>query len=71
MNFRMTTYILGLLLAFEGAFMAVPVLTAAVYHEPELLLFAVTALLCLAAAYGISIAILAMGIVRRSPGDPQ
>ena len=29
------------------------------------------ALLCLAAAYGISIAILAMGIVRRSPGDPQ
>ena len=54
MNFRMTTYILGLLLAFEGAFMAVPVLTAAVYHEPELLLFAVTALLCLAAGFLLS-----------------
>lgn len=54
MNFRMTTYILGLLLAFEGAFMAVPVLTAAVYHEPELLLFAVTALICLAAGFLLS-----------------
>ena len=54
MNFRMTIYIFGLLIAFEGAFMAVPVLTAAVYHEPELLLFAVTALICLTAGFVIT-----------------
>ena len=54
MNFRMTIYILGLLLAFEGAFMALPTLTAAVYHEPELMLFAVTALICLIAGFVIT-----------------
>ena len=43
MNIRMTIYILGILLIFEGGFMAVPTATAAVYHEPELLLFAILA----------------------------
>lgn len=49
MNIRMTGYILGILLFFEGIFMLVPTLTAAVYHEPELLLFAVIAGICIAA----------------------
>ena len=43
MNIRMTIYILGILLIFEGGFMAVPTATAAYFHEPELLLFAVIA----------------------------
>lgn len=43
MNIRMTIYILGILLIFEGGFMAVPTATAAVYHEPELLLFVILA----------------------------
>ena len=43
MNIRMTIYILGILLIFEGGFMAVQTATAAVYHEPELLLFAILA----------------------------
>ncbi len=47
MNYRMTIYILGLLLAFEGAFMAVPLLTAAVYGEHEILIFAAVAAACL------------------------
>ncbi|MCQ2416287.1 MAG: TrkH family potassium uptake protein [Oscillospiraceae bacterium] len=47
MNLRMTSYILGLLLLFEGAFMMIPTITAAVYHEQELLMFAVIALSCM------------------------
>ncbi|MBQ6041717.1 MAG: TrkH family potassium uptake protein [Oscillospiraceae bacterium] len=54
MNLRMTGYIIGLLLAFEGAFMAVPTLTAAIYREPQLFLFALTALLCLLAGFLIT-----------------
>ena len=54
MNLRMTVYIIGLLLAFEGAFMAVPTLTAAIYREPQLLLFALTALFCMLAGFLIT-----------------
>ena len=54
MNIRMTIYILGILLFFEGVFMAVPTVTAAVYHEPELLLFAVIAAFCLLAGIVIT-----------------
>ncbi|MBE6584991.1 MAG: TrkH family potassium uptake protein [Ruminococcaceae bacterium] len=35
MNYRMIKYITGWLLIFEALFMAVPAITAAVYHEPE------------------------------------
>lgn len=49
MNFRMTIYILGILLFFEGVFMAVPTATAAVYHEKELPLFAAIAGFCILA----------------------
>ena len=54
MNFRMTVYILGLLLFFEGAFMAVPAVTAAVYHEHELLLFSLIAAGCMIAGFVIT-----------------
>ncbi|MBQ8921475.1 MAG: TrkH family potassium uptake protein [Oscillospiraceae bacterium] len=40
MNVRMSVYILGFLTLFEGIFMVVPTITAAVYQEPELMLFA-------------------------------
>lgn len=40
MNYRMLWYILGLLTAFEGLFMLVPTITAAVYSEQEFWLFA-------------------------------
>ncbi len=54
MNLRMTIYILGILLAFEGAFMTVPTLTAAAYREPELLLFTIMAIGCMAAGFIIT-----------------
>ena len=54
MNFRMTVYILGLLLFFEGAFMAVPAVTAAVYHEHDLLLFSLIAAGCMIAGFVIT-----------------
>lgn len=47
MNIRMTFYILGLLLGFEGLFMLVPTITALVYHEQEVWLFGGFALLCI------------------------
>lgn len=47
MNMRMTVYIIGLLIAFEGLFMAVPTITAAVYHESEFWLFLAIAVFCL------------------------
>lgn len=47
MNMRMTVYIIGLLVAFEGLFMAVPTITAAVYHESEFWLFLAIAVFCL------------------------
>ena len=54
MNFRMTVYILGVLLFFEGAFMAVPAVTAAVYHEHDLLLFSLIAAGCMIAGFVIT-----------------
>ncbi len=52
MNVRMSVYILGLLTLFEGVFMVVPTIIAAIYHEPELLLFA-----------GFSLALMLTGFV--------
>lgn len=52
MNLRMTIYILGILLGFEGAFMLVPTVTAVVYHESDVLLFG-----------GMAVAMLAAGVV--------
>lgn len=46
MNYRIIGYVLGLLMVFEGIFMAVPMITAAVYREHEIWIFAVIALLC-------------------------
>lgn len=51
MNLRMTVYILGLLVAFEGAFMMIPAVTAAVYHEPDVLLFGGMALAMMIAGF--------------------
>ncbi|HAG12417.1 MAG TPA: potassium transporter KefA [Ruminococcus sp.] len=47
MNIRMTVYILGVLLLFEGVFMTVPTVTAVVYHEHEALLFGAIAAACM------------------------
>ncbi|MCQ2408700.1 MAG: TrkH family potassium uptake protein [Oscillospiraceae bacterium] len=49
MNIGMTIYILGIITAFEGAFMLIPTATAAIYHEKQLLLFAVFSLVLIAA----------------------
>ncbi|HAM68606.1 MAG TPA: potassium transporter KefA [Ruminococcus sp.] len=49
MNIGMTIYILGIITAFEGVFMLVPTATAAVYHEKQLLLFAIMSLVLIAA----------------------
>ena len=54
MNLRMTVYILGLLVAFEGAFMTIPAITAAVYHEPDVLLFGGMALAMMIAGFVIT-----------------
>ena len=54
MNYRMTIYVLGLLMVFEGLFMGVPALTAAVYHENQLWLFLAIALFCIVAGLLIS-----------------
>ncbi|MBQ7836973.1 MAG: TrkH family potassium uptake protein [Clostridia bacterium] len=47
MNFKMITYVIGWLLTFEAAFMAVPIITAAVYGEVEAWHFVGTAVFCL------------------------
>lgn len=49
MNFKMITYVIGWLLTFEAAFMAVPIITAVVYSEVEVWYFLGTALFCLIA----------------------
>lgn len=49
MNIGMTIYILGIITAFEGAFMLVPTATAAIYHEKQLPLFALFSLGMIAA----------------------
>ena len=54
MNLRMTVYILGILTAFEGAFMLVPTAAAAVYHEPQLLLFGIMSLVLMLAGFIIT-----------------
>ena len=55
MNFRMTFYILGLLLGFEGLFMLVPTVTAVIYQEHEVWLFGGMVLFCLLAGFLISL----------------
>ncbi|MBR3680308.1 MAG: TrkH family potassium uptake protein [Oscillospiraceae bacterium] len=47
MNYRMVGYVLGMLLMFEGIFMAAPILTAAIYGESELSVFIGVALFCI------------------------
>lgn len=47
MNYRIVGYVLGMLLMFEGIFMAAPILTAAIYGESELSVFIGVALFCI------------------------
>jgi len=47
MNFAIVRYIIGWILQFEAAFLLLPALTGAIYHEArEVLAFLITALLC-------------------------
>ena len=54
MNLRMTLYILGILLAFEGAFFLVPTITALIYHEQTVWLFIALAVICMLAGWLIA-----------------
>ena len=47
MNYRMTFYVLGLLLVFEGLFMGLPAVTALCFHESQFWYFFGVGLLCL------------------------
>lgn len=47
MNFRMIKYILGWILLFEAAFLCVPLITAAVYHERAAFSVMITMGICL------------------------
>ena len=48
MNYRMISYVLGWIMVFEAAFMAVPLITAAVFAEGNSALwFGVSAAVCL------------------------
>ena len=55
MNYRMTFYVLGLLLVFEGVFMGVPAVTALCYGESQFWLFFGLGLFCLAAGGLVSL----------------
>lgn len=48
MNYRIILYIVGWVLNIEAAFMLLPILTGALYGEPDLWAFVVTGALCLA-----------------------
>ena len=49
MNYKMITYVLGLILIFESVFLLVPSATALVYGEfGELAAFLITVVICLA-----------------------
>ena len=50
MNYRMIKYTLGWLLMFEAGFFLVPIITAAVYREAEILDFAISMAICAATA---------------------
>ena len=50
MNYKMIKHTLGWLLLFESAFFTVPIITAAVYKEAEILSFALSMLICAAFA---------------------
>ncbi|MCR5305946.1 MAG: TrkH family potassium uptake protein [Oscillospiraceae bacterium] len=54
MNFRMTIYVLGILLAFEGVFFGLPALTAGIYGEKQVWLFLALALFCLIGGFLIA-----------------
>ena len=54
MNYRMTVYVLGILMVFEGLFLGVPALTAAFYQEKDGLMFLGLGLFCVAAGFLIS-----------------
>ncbi len=52
MNYRMVSYVLGWILIFEAIFMAVPLITSAVYAEGEAAVcFSITAAICLAIGF--------------------
>ena len=49
MNYKMITYVLGLILIFEAVFLLVPSATALIYGETgELVTFLITSALCAA-----------------------
>ena len=50
MNYRMIKYTFGWLLLFEAGFFLVPLITAAVYAEREIWCFALSMMICVAAA---------------------
>ena len=54
MNLRMTFYILGILLGFEGIFLLVPTLTAVIYHENTVWLLGGMALFCMLTGFLVS-----------------
>ena len=47
MNFSIVRYIIGYVLAFEAAFMALPCIVALIYQETDGWSFVITAILCL------------------------
>ena len=47
MNFSIVKYIIGYVLVFEAAFMALPCVVALIYQESEGWAFVITGLLCL------------------------
>ncbi|MBE6857102.1 MAG: TrkH family potassium uptake protein [Ruminococcus sp.] len=47
MNYKMTGYVIGLLLMFQSLFMVIPALTAIVYRESEVWIFLCVAIGCL------------------------
>lgn len=51
MNFQMIFYVLGLVMGFEGAFLAVPSITAAVYGEREGYAYLIMMVVCLAGGF--------------------
>ncbi len=54
MNHRMVFYLLGWLLEFEGAFLMLPCLVGAIYHEEDAYYFALSSLICLSLGFIIT-----------------
>lgn len=54
MNFQMIFYVLGLVMSFEGIFLAVPCITAAVYGEREGYAYLIMMIICLLGGFLIT-----------------